>query len=101
MAGADRGALSLEQEKRLRDWRIETQISNERYLRSHQEVNLMISGFIREVLLRRPDNIREFAAEHFTNPLVADRIRENMRVAGIGGQGDCSQQREGQDSLYI
>ncbi|XP_053551444.1 RIIa domain-containing protein 1 [Bombina bombina] len=79
MAETDPGALSSEQQERLRAWKIETQISNERYLRSHGEVDFLLSGFIREVLLRRPENIREFAAEYFTDPIVANRIWEKMR----------------------
>uniref|UniRef100_A0A8C0GPL6 Uncharacterized protein n=1 Tax=Chelonoidis abingdonii TaxID=106734 RepID=A0A8C0GPL6_CHEAB len=41
---------------------INTRIANEKYLRSHKEVELLLSGFLREVMLRRPENIPEFAA---------------------------------------
>ncbi|KAM7318336.1 hypothetical protein ACRRTK_023073 [Alexandromys fortis] len=41
---------------------IQTRIANEKYLRTHKEVSLLISGFFREMFLKRPDNILEFAA---------------------------------------
>ncbi|KAM4690898.1 RIIa domain-containing protein 1 [Rhinophrynus dorsalis] len=86
MAAPDMGALSPEQQDQLRDLRIQTRISNERYLRNHREIDLLLSGFIREVLLRRPQNIQEFAAGYFTDPMIADRIREKMSLLGTAGQ---------------
>ncbi|XP_063295770.1 RIIa domain-containing protein 1 [Pelobates fuscus] len=80
MAEPDTGALGPHQQDRLRDWKIQTRISDETYLREHKEVYLLLSYFTRDVLLRRPDNIREFAADYFTNPSVADEIREKMRL---------------------
>ncbi|XP_053331238.1 RIIa domain-containing protein 1 [Spea bombifrons] len=77
----DTGALGPEQQHRLRDWELQTRLRNEGYLRSHREVDLLLSGFLREVLLKRPENIREFAAEHFTNPEVARGVREKMRLS--------------------
>ncbi|KAG2462690.1 MSMP protein, partial [Polypterus senegalus] len=41
---------------------IKTRISNENYLRSHPEVELLLGEFLREVFLKRPVDIREFAA---------------------------------------
>ncbi|XP_066464959.1 RIIa domain-containing protein 1 [Eleutherodactylus coqui] len=78
-AGTDSGALNCEQQRRLRDWKIQTRISNEEYLRTHQEVKLLLSEFIRDVLLRRPENIREFAADYFTDPALRDKIQEKRR----------------------
>ncbi|XP_072250368.1 RIIa domain-containing protein 1 [Leuresthes tenuis] len=63
----DSGKLSDEQQQKLRQFKIKTRIDNERYLRSHPEVEEMISDFLRDVLLKRPTDIREFAADHFTN----------------------------------
>ncbi|EPQ16665.1 RIIa domain-containing protein 1 [Myotis brandtii] len=60
--GPDPGALSPEQLEKLRDYKIQTRIANEKYLRSHKEVELLLSGFYREMFLKRPENIREFAA---------------------------------------
>ncbi|KAM5201189.1 RIIa domain-containing protein 1 isoform 1-T1 [Hipposideros larvatus] len=62
LLGSDPGALSREQLEQLRNFKIQTRIANEKYLRTHKEVDLLISGFFREMFLKRPDNIREFAA---------------------------------------
>ncbi|XP_028985189.1 RIIa domain-containing protein 1 isoform X1 [Betta splendens] len=63
----DVGVLSAEQREKLRQFKIATRIDNEEYLKSHPEVQLLIGDFLRQVLLKRPDDIREFAADHFTN----------------------------------
>ncbi|XP_069806812.1 RIIa domain-containing protein 1 [Dendropsophus ebraccatus] len=76
----DPGALNGEQERRLRDWKIESRISNEEYLRSHREVKLLLSGFLREILLKRPENIREFAADYFTDPTLREKIQEKRSL---------------------
>ncbi|XP_062963161.1 RIIa domain-containing protein 1 isoform X2 [Cynocephalus volans] len=60
--GSDPGALSPAQLEQLRNFKIQTRIANEKYLRTHKEVELLISGFFREMFLKRPDNIQEFAA---------------------------------------
>nr|XP_055168098.1 RIIa domain-containing protein 1 isoform X1 [Nyctereutes procyonoides] len=62
LLGPDPGALSPAQQEQLRDFKIRTRIANEKYLRTHEEVDLLISGFFREMFLKRPDNIQEFAA---------------------------------------
>ncbi|XP_062820801.1 RIIa domain-containing protein 1 [Anolis carolinensis] len=74
----DVGSLHGKQYDRLLTFKINTKIENERYLRSHKEVGLMLSGFIREVLLQRPENIREFAADYFTNPDLPAKIEKEM-----------------------
>ncbi|XP_006232909.1 RIIa domain-containing protein 1 isoform X2 [Rattus norvegicus] len=62
LVGPDPGTLSPEQLEQLRDFKIQTRIANEKYLRTHKEVSLLISSFFREMFLRRPENILEFAA---------------------------------------
>ncbi|KAK2500920.1 hypothetical protein MC885_018132 [Smutsia gigantea] len=56
------GALSPAQVEQLRTLKIQTRIANEKYLRAHREVDSLLSGFLREMFLKRPDNIKEFAA---------------------------------------
>ncbi|KAM8871332.1 RIIa domain-containing protein 1 isoform 1-T1 [Spinachia spinachia] len=55
---------------------------NERYLNSHPEVDVMIGDFLRNVLLKRPTDIREFAADHFSDPnlqvVIASKMEGNM-----------------------
>ncbi|KAM9310522.1 RIIa domain-containing protein 1 [Pholidichthys leucotaenia] len=75
------GLLSTEQQENLRQFKIRTRIDNEKYLSSHPEVGILISDFFRGVLLKRPTNILEFAADHFTNPnlhtTLAPKMEEN------------------------
>ncbi|XP_070768534.1 RIIa domain-containing protein 1 [Enoplosus armatus] len=68
LAKLDVGALSAEQQEKLRQFKINTRVDNEKYLRSHPEVEVLIGDFLRDVLLKRPAEIREFAADHFTKP---------------------------------
>ncbi|KAK1149794.1 RIIa domain-containing protein 1 [Acipenser oxyrinchus oxyrinchus] len=58
----DIDALSSEQQEKLKQFKINTRIANEKYLRSHPEVEMVLGEFLREVLLKRPGDIREFAA---------------------------------------
>ncbi|XP_033030805.1 RIIa domain-containing protein 1 [Lacerta agilis] len=78
LQGQDWGSLDPEQQTKLSHYKINTRIANEKYLRSHKEVEMLLSGFLREVLLRRPNNIREFAADYFTNPELPKKIRQQV-----------------------
>jgi hypothetical protein len=40
-------------------------LENERYMRSHPELNKAIQEFVYQVLKRKPDNIRNFALDFF------------------------------------
>ncbi|XP_072802669.1 RIIa domain-containing protein 1 isoform X3 [Vicugna pacos] len=60
------------------DGEIQTRITNEKYLRTHKEVELLISGFFREMFLKRPDNIQEFAADYFTDPRLPNKIHMQL-----------------------
>ncbi|XP_029958454.1 RIIa domain-containing protein 1 [Salarias fasciatus] len=84
MAGREKpdvSVLNSEQQEKLRQFKIKTRIDNERYLRSHPEVDVLIGGFLRDVLHKRPADVREFAADHFTNPdlqaAVVSKMQEN------------------------
>nr|XP_020462911.1 RIIa domain-containing protein 1 [Monopterus albus] len=79
----DLGVLSSEQQEKLRQFKIKTRIDNENYLRSHPEVKLLMGDFMRKVLLKRPANLHEFAADHFTNPNLHATI--GSRVEGNCG----------------
>uniref|UniRef100_A0A8C5XFJ7 Regulatory subunit of type II PKA R-subunit domain containing 1 n=1 Tax=Microcebus murinus TaxID=30608 RepID=A0A8C5XFJ7_MICMU len=45
---------------------------------THKEVELLIGGFFREMLLKRPDNIPEFAADYFTDPRLLNKIHMQL-----------------------
>ncbi|XP_055974740.1 RIIa domain-containing protein 1 [Sorex fumeus] len=74
------GALPLSplQLEELRRCKIQTRIANEKYLRTHREVELLVSGFFREILLQRPDNILDFATEYFVDPALPDKIHMQL-----------------------
>ncbi|XP_023069310.1 RIIa domain-containing protein 1 [Piliocolobus tephrosceles] len=74
----DPGALSAAQLEQLRKFKIQTRIANEKYLRTHKEVEWLISGFFREIFLKRPDNILEFAADYFTDPRLPSKIHMQL-----------------------
>ncbi|KAM6217155.1 RIIa domain-containing protein 1 [Rhynchocyon petersi] len=75
------GLLSPARLEQLRKLKIQTRIANEKYLRAHKEVELLLSGFFRELFLKRPDNIREFAAFYFTDPTLPNKIRMQLITA--------------------
>jgi len=74
----DLGALSAAQQADLNDFKISTRLSNEKYLRDHPEVESLIAGFLGDVLTRRPDSVREFAAEYFTKPSLPDKVEKQL-----------------------
>ncbi|CAG5118654.1 unnamed protein product [Candidula unifasciata] len=79
LGGADDlGALSVAQQADLNQFKIKTRISNESYLRDHPEVECLIAGFLGDVLTKRPESIREFAAEYFTNPSLPDILEKQL-----------------------
>ena len=43
-------------------------LENEKYLRTHAEVKVLISSFMRELLQEKPDNPVVFASKYFTQP---------------------------------
>ncbi|XP_063173169.1 RIIa domain-containing protein 1 [Candoia aspera] len=74
----DVGALHSKQQDQLLAFKINTKINNEKYLRAHTEIEVLLSGFLRDVLMQRPENIREFAADYFTNPELPKKIQHQM-----------------------
>ncbi|XP_068591422.1 RIIa domain-containing protein 1 [Cebidichthys violaceus] len=82
LAKLDVGVLSAEQQEKLRHFKIKTRVDNETYLRSHPEVEVLIGDFLRDVILKRPADIREFAADHFSNPnlhvVIGSKMEGNM-----------------------
>ncbi|XP_054330029.1 RIIa domain-containing protein 1 [Pongo pygmaeus] len=74
----DPGALSAAQLEQLRKFKIQTRIANEKYLRTHKEVEWLISGFFREIFLKRPDDILKCAADYFTDPRLPNKIHMQL-----------------------
>jgi len=74
----DLGALSVAQQADLNKFKVNTRMGNERYLRDHPEVESLIAGFLGDVLSKRPDSVREFAAEYFTNPSLPTKVEKQL-----------------------
>ncbi|KAI5620494.1 RIIa domain-containing protein [Silurus asotus] len=75
---ADTGALSPEQQDKLRQFKIKTRIENEMYLRTHPELQMLLSDFLRDVFIKRPTDIREFAADHFSDKDLPRKIQMKL-----------------------
>ena len=77
----DGGALLPEQQKRINELKVSSQvlplifaghclsvfkiqkrIENERYLQKHPELNVLLRDFLRQTCLQKPEDIRQFAA---------------------------------------
>lgn len=79
MEAYDIGALSQEQQEKLNQFKIQTRMANERYLRQHPEVDLLLAGFLGDILMKRPENVREYAAFYFTNPELQDKLQNQVQ----------------------
>ncbi|XP_033634692.1 RIIa domain-containing protein 1-like [Asterias rubens] len=79
MEGYDLGALSAEQQEKLNQFKIQTRLGNEKFLRDHPEVDVLLAGFLGDVLTQRPENIRDFAADWFTKPHLKDSVHSQLK----------------------
>ena len=62
-APAQDSVLNADEEKSLRTSIIDNQIANEKYLRAHPEVGVVLNEVTRQLLLRRPDEPVAFAED--------------------------------------
>ncbi|XP_072317146.1 RIIa domain-containing protein 1-like isoform X2 [Eucyclogobius newberryi] len=76
------GALSAEQQEQEKQLKSQTRINNENYLRSHPELDILIGDFLRAVLLQRPVDVRDFAAEFFTDPNLQSNTLSKLDKTG-------------------
>jgi len=76
--GNDLGALSKKQQEELNKFKIKTRMENEKYLRDHPEVECILAGFLGETLQKRPEDIRDFAADYFTKPELTANVQKQM-----------------------
>ncbi|XP_060074415.1 RIIa domain-containing protein 1-like [Ylistrum balloti] len=75
----DLGALSQEQQEKLNKFKTKTRLENERYLRDHPEVECLVAGFLSDVLRNRPENIKDFAADYFTDEKLPDMLESQLQ----------------------
>jgi len=71
----DVGALTTEQQSKLNEFKIKTRYTNEKYLRSHPEISCLLSSFLSDVLVARPENTREYASTYFSNPELPLKVK--------------------------
>jgi len=71
---SDGGALNPEQRSKLRQLKVDVQKLDEKYIREHPELDVIIYEFMREVLHRRPNDFNAFAADWFSNPKLKSHI---------------------------
>jgi hypothetical protein len=71
--------LTAAEEQQLRANIIDVRIANEKYLRAHPEVNMILAEVTREVLLRRPDEPVAFA-EDFLATKDLKALAEELRA---------------------
>jgi len=67
-----------DQQEKLNKFKIKTRLENEHYLRKHPEVECILTGFLGEVLTNRPDNIRDFAADFFTDKELPNKLTKML-----------------------
>ncbi|KAM8825831.1 RIIa domain-containing protein 1 [Synchiropus picturatus] len=74
--------LTVEQQETLRQFKVNTRIDNEKYLSSHPEVEMLVGDFLSEVLLHQPEDVRQFAADHFSKPdlhlVIGSKLRRTL-----------------------
>ena len=71
--------LTPEEEPRLRNSIIDVKIANEKYLREHPEVSLVLGELTRQVLLRRPDEPVAYAEDYLATEDLAALAAELKR----------------------
>ena len=71
----DPGALTSEQQSQLNKFKVKTHIENEKYLRDHPEIECLVQSFIGDVCTNRPDDLREYAAQYFSNPQLPLQVK--------------------------
>lgn len=78
MGDNDSGALTVEQQSQLNNFKIQTRLENELYLRNHSELSGVLQLFIKDVLTKRPENIREYAADYFSDKELRVKVQEQL-----------------------
>jgi hypothetical protein len=49
-------------------------LENEKYLRAHPELKMMMNRFLRDVLEKEPRDVTSFAAAFFTDPALRRKV---------------------------
>ncbi|KER31832.1 hypothetical protein T265_02058 [Opisthorchis viverrini] len=73
------GALKNHQQAATNRLKTETRINNEKYLREHPEIQFMISAFLRDLLVKQPEDPRKHFTDFFIRSDLRDQILELER----------------------
>lgn len=76
----DTTALTVEQQRALDGHKIKTRIENELYLRKHPEISVILSSFVSDVLLKKPEKVREHAASFFADQSLPDLVKAKLEA---------------------
>lgn len=72
----DASTLTQEQQLLLNDVKIQHRLHNEKYIRQHPELLALVKGFMKRILIERPDNVEKFAGAYFTDPNLKETYKE-------------------------
>ncbi|KAK1795355.1 hypothetical protein P4O66_010528 [Electrophorus voltai] len=80
----DTGALSPEQQEKLRQFKIKTRIANEMYMRAHPEVEILLSDFLRQAYSAINLCLAvSKASDHFNDPDLPRKIQAKVKDSGF------------------
>ncbi|KAI8828801.1 hypothetical protein BJ741DRAFT_625158 [Chytriomyces cf. hyalinus JEL632] len=71
--------LTAQQRETLREDEIRTRIDNERYLRDHPEIKDILNHVMSQVLQHKPENLRDFVADVFSDANLARNVARTKR----------------------
>ena len=72
----DSTALTQEQQMLLNDVKIQHRLHNEKYIRQHPELLALVKGFMKQILIERPDNVEKFAGAYFTDSNLKETYKK-------------------------
>ena len=63
--------------------KLDLRIENEKYLREHPEIAVMLKMFMQDVLNDYPENILEYAGSYFDVENMRELVEEQMRMDSL------------------
>ena len=55
--------------------KVKLRLENEKYLRAHPELKMLVANFMKVVLEKKPQNVTSFATGYFTSPGLEQRVK--------------------------
>ncbi len=69
-------SLTLEELSILNERKVELTKEHEKYLEKHPELKTLLSSFMCAVLMEKPNDVIEFAREHFKSTETTEQVRQ-------------------------